>query len=157
MYRISILGKDRFHSRSQQPRKFIGTKESFTLGKSSTPTGLVWYTNMAAVSLFWYTNMAAVTSCENDLLNRNLLAPEIKGMYQANLIRHFNGNKKKIVKFCYKLSPQCNKCVDQRQSLKNVRLFQVLAIFIPKCATTGHELILSRIELLSFLSLLGNI
>ena len=33
--------------------------------KSSTPTGLVWDTNMAAVSLFWDTNMAAVTSCEN--------------------------------------------------------------------------------------------
>ena len=34
---------------------------------SSTPTGLVWDTNMAAVSLFWDTNMAAVTSCENSL------------------------------------------------------------------------------------------
>ena len=35
--------------------------------KSSTPTGLVWDTNMAAVSLFRDTNMAAVTSCENTL------------------------------------------------------------------------------------------
>ena len=34
---------------------------------SPTPTGLVWDTNMAAVSLFWDTNMAAVTSCENTL------------------------------------------------------------------------------------------
>ena len=42
-------------------RKFLHTK------KSLTPTGLVWYTNMAAVSLFWYTNMVAVTSCENVL------------------------------------------------------------------------------------------
>ena len=43
--------------------------------KSSTPTGFVWDTNMAADLLFrrlpllkkfWYdTNMAAVTSCEN--------------------------------------------------------------------------------------------
>ena len=35
--------------------------------KFGTPTGLVWYSNMAAGSLFWYTNMADVTSCENDL------------------------------------------------------------------------------------------
>ena len=31
--------------------------------KSSTPTGLVWYANMAAVELFWNTNMTALTSC----------------------------------------------------------------------------------------------
>ena len=30
-----------------------------------TPSGLVWDTNMASVSLFWDTNMAAVTSCKN--------------------------------------------------------------------------------------------
>ena len=35
--------------------------------KSSTPTGLVWDTNMAAVLLFWDTNMAAMTSRENTL------------------------------------------------------------------------------------------
>ena len=35
--------------------------------KSSTPIGLVWDTNMAAVSLFWDTNMTAVTSFENTL------------------------------------------------------------------------------------------
>ena len=41
---------------------------------SSTPTGLVWDINMAAVSLFWDTNMAAVTSCENTLyLLKNLV------------------------------------------------------------------------------------
>ena len=39
----------------------------FLQNKSPTPTGLVWNTNMAAVSLFWDTNMAAVTSCENTL------------------------------------------------------------------------------------------
>ena len=33
--------------------------------KSSTRTGLVWDTNMAAVLLFRDTNMAAVTTCEN--------------------------------------------------------------------------------------------
>ena len=31
------------------------------------PKGLVWDTNIAAVSLFWDINMAAVTSCENTL------------------------------------------------------------------------------------------
>jgi len=41
-----------FHSRAQQPCKFVGTKEI-------SSTGLVWYTNMAAISLFWDTNMAA--------------------------------------------------------------------------------------------------
>ena len=33
--------------------------------KSSTPTGLVWNTNMAADSFLWSTNVVAVTSCEN--------------------------------------------------------------------------------------------
>ena len=42
-------------------------KKSFAYEKSSSPTGLVWDTNMAAVSLFWDTNMAEVTSCENNL------------------------------------------------------------------------------------------
>ena len=40
-------------------------KKAFTEEKSSNPTGFVWDTNMAAVSLFWDTNMAAMTSCEN--------------------------------------------------------------------------------------------
>ena len=40
-------------------------KKAFAQEESSTPTGLVWDTNMAAVLLFWDTNMAAVTSCEN--------------------------------------------------------------------------------------------
>ena len=43
-------------------------KKAFAQEKSTTPRGgLVWDTNMAAVSLFWDTNMAAVTSCENTL------------------------------------------------------------------------------------------
>ena len=37
--------------------------------ESSTPTGLVWNTNMAAVSLFWNTSMTDMTSCENAILN----------------------------------------------------------------------------------------
>ena len=32
-------------------------KKVFTEEKSSTPTGLVWYTNMAAVGLFWNTDI----------------------------------------------------------------------------------------------------
>ena len=36
--------------------------------KSSTPTGLVWDTNMATISLFWDTNMATMMSCENTQL-----------------------------------------------------------------------------------------
>ena len=39
-------------------------KKVFTKEKISTPTELVWNTNMAAVLLFWNTNMAAVTPCE---------------------------------------------------------------------------------------------
>ena len=54
---------ERFHSRDQLSFLSYERKE-----KSSTPTGFVWNTNMAAVSLFWNTNMAAVTSCENALL-----------------------------------------------------------------------------------------
>ena len=53
--------------------KFMRTKESTYLRKEfNTSTGLVWYTNMAAISFFWNTNMAAETSCENtltDLIN----------------------------------------------------------------------------------------
>ena len=53
-----------FYSDGQHLCKYIGTKESVYLKKSSALTGLVWNTAMAAVSLFWNTNMAAVTSCE---------------------------------------------------------------------------------------------
>ena len=58
----------RVHSRGQYPRNFIETKGSVNIKeKSSSPTGLVWYTNAAAISLFWNRNMAAMTSCENVL------------------------------------------------------------------------------------------
>ena len=43
-------------------------KKALAKEKNATPRGLVWDTNMAAVSLFRDTNMAAVTSCENTLL-----------------------------------------------------------------------------------------
>ena len=42
-----------FQSRGHQQCKFIGTKESFKWQKCSSPTGMVWYTKMAIVSLFW--------------------------------------------------------------------------------------------------------
>ena len=58
---------EHFHSNGQHLCKFIGTKEikAFAKEKSSTPRGLVWDTNMVAISLFWHTNMVAVTSREN--------------------------------------------------------------------------------------------
>ena len=43
----------------------VGTKESVYVRKGLTPLGLVWNTNMAAVSLIWNTNMAALSSCVN--------------------------------------------------------------------------------------------
>ena len=56
-----------FHSRGQHLCKFLGTKGGVCIRKELTPTGFVWDTNMAAVSLSWDTNMAAVTSCKNTL------------------------------------------------------------------------------------------
>ena len=47
--------------------KFPGTNKAFAQENSSTPTGLVWYTKMATVSLFWNSNMAALTTGENAL------------------------------------------------------------------------------------------
>ena len=61
---VSIKG---FHSRGQHLCKFIGTKEIVYIRKEfSTPTGLVWYTNMAAISLFWNTNTTVMSNrCVN--------------------------------------------------------------------------------------------
>ena len=42
-------------------------KNALAREKKSTRRGLLWNTNMAAVSLFWNTNMVTVTSCENAL------------------------------------------------------------------------------------------
>ena len=60
-------------------------KKAFAQEKSSTPIGLVWDTNMAAVSLFWDTNMAAVTSCENTLLKYDDPASESSSVVSHNL------------------------------------------------------------------------
>ena len=57
-YQSDGMAIERFLSRDQYLCKFMGTKESVHKKKSSTPTGLVWNTNMAAVLLFWNTNMA---------------------------------------------------------------------------------------------------
>ena len=57
-----------FHSSGQQLCKFIGTDESFYMRRRLKLSGLVWDTNMAAVSLYWDTNVSAVTSCENALV-----------------------------------------------------------------------------------------
>ena len=68
-----LSGTERFHGlvfthvASIYEANLLEQKKAFVEEKSSTPSGLVWYTNMAAVSLFWDTNMAAVTSCENTL------------------------------------------------------------------------------------------
>ena len=64
-------------------------KKAFTYEKSSTPTGLVWGTDMAAVSLFWNTNMVPVTSCENALfarvvVNSRLQHPALKFLEKAD-------------------------------------------------------------------------
>ena len=61
--RVSCI--ERFHSRDYWPYWFTETKESICIKISSIPRGLVWDTNMAAISLFWDSNMAVVTSCEN--------------------------------------------------------------------------------------------
>ena len=46
-------------------QQFIETREAFTQEKSSSPTGLIWNTNMTAIPLFWDTNMAAVSLFRN--------------------------------------------------------------------------------------------
>ena len=48
-------------------------KKAFTLEKGSTPAGLIWDTNMAAVLLFLDTNMVDVISCENTQLMAKLI------------------------------------------------------------------------------------
>ena len=58
-YRVFLLTLQAAIQMYWNKRTFLHRK------KSSTPTGLVWGTNMAAVLLFRDTNMAAVTPCEN--------------------------------------------------------------------------------------------
>ena len=45
---------------SSSHANLLEQKKVLTKEKSWTPTGLVWFTNMASVSLFWITNMAAM-------------------------------------------------------------------------------------------------
>ena len=52
----SILEKSIFGQAASSHANLLEQKEVFTKEKSSTPTGLVWVTNIAAVLLFWNTN-----------------------------------------------------------------------------------------------------
>ena len=71
MFTIFLKFMERFHSRGHHLCKFIRTKESVCIRKECNPTGMVWDTNMATVSLFWDTNVAAVTLCENTLFDKS--------------------------------------------------------------------------------------
>ena len=85
-----FLSVERFHSRGQPRCKFIrfmGTKKAFTQEKSSTPTGLVWDTNMAAGSLFWNANMAAVTSCDGNLCT-NIIVWVAYGLIHVQIVQY---------------------------------------------------------------------
>ena len=76
----------------------LNQKKAFALEKCPTPRGLVWDTNMAAVSLFWDTNVAAVTSCENTLQE----VPEqiISQIYDiASIFTHFCAHVRQLKKF----------------------------------------------------------
>ena len=65
---------EHLQSRGQHLWNFIGTKESVFMKKEfKTPTGLVWDTNMAAISLFWNTNLVTMTSCKNSLFKFGLI------------------------------------------------------------------------------------
>ena len=50
--------------------KMFWNKRKFLHKKGSTPTGLVWSTNVAAVLLFCDTNMVKAMSCKNALLTK---------------------------------------------------------------------------------------
>ena len=67
---FTVFGIKRFHLRGQRLCQFE-QKKVFVYEKSSTATGLVWHTNMAAVLSCWQTNMAGVTSRENNLIVLN--------------------------------------------------------------------------------------
>ena len=52
---------ERFHSHDQHPYWFTETKGNVHIKiEFIIPGGLVWYTNMVAVSLFWNANMATI-------------------------------------------------------------------------------------------------
>ena len=55
----------------------IGTKESIYVRKEFNPRGLVWNTNMAAVSMFWNTNMAAVTLMYGGIITHSFITSKL--------------------------------------------------------------------------------
>ena len=77
----------------------------------STPTGLVWDTNMVAVSLFWNTNMAAVTSCENALLfAKGVWCTQFQSSF-LNVYLSLSGFKSSPLPICYRDGPNgCLHC-----------------------------------------------
>ena len=100
-------------------------KKAFTYKeKSSIPTGLVWYTNMAAVLLFWNTNMAAVTSCENALFvvevyfNTNPFDPSV-------LDRCLEMHSKWRYKICI-----CSVILGELKSFRNYKGFSIIFLKI---------------------------
>ena len=62
-------------------------RKRFPSEKSSVPTGLVWNTNMAAVSLFWNTNMAALNPLFSHLPFKRLLITNIL-MITKNILKN---------------------------------------------------------------------
>ena len=91
---------------------------------NSTPTGLVWYTNMATVSLFWDNNMAAVTSCENTLFLTMLWYSRISWniSFLPNLAASVRGVSPKL--FLMNVSPRilCLLCVAWKNMSYNERM-----------------------------------
>ena len=61
-FALSLALKVRFFGTRKWPIYWNKRKR---LHKKRVQRGLVWDTNMAAVSFFWDTNMDAMTSCEN--------------------------------------------------------------------------------------------
>ena len=111
-YRI-VIGC--FHSRGQNPCKFIWTKKKpFTKEKSSIPTGLVWDTNMAAV-----------LSCENALwasVNIHLCSFILREFVRC----HFNGSRNHEIHrsaFRVGVHVRTRPCLPKCARLQNSRVF----------------------------------
>ena len=111
-YRI-VIGC--FHSRGQNPCKFIWTKKKpFTKEKSSIPTGLVWDTNMATVM-----------SCENALwasVNIHLCSFILLEFVRC----HFNGSRNHEIHrsaFRVGVHVRTRPCLPKCVRLQNSRVF----------------------------------
>ena len=65
-------------------------EQTNSLEKSSTPTGLVWNINMAAVCFFWNINIATVTSCENTLFFHFPDCPSYKTFWKEKRAEYLN-------------------------------------------------------------------